>query len=476
MLRTFPLCCGVLLLFVTWPRLAGAARYTMEVAPHRPDGVFKQGEEVAFRIVVFRDGRPLIGQQVSYTITTSDGGQIAAGSGAIGAKPLIAKAKVDGPAVVTCEASYSTGGINDETSASALVAPELFKPSAPPPDDFDAFWQAQRQLLTSKPAEPTTTPAEAKDAAAILVVEVQLPTLDGVAPPLHGFLARPKDAKPQSLPAILFPQSREARDFVGIPRPSRPPLAGPPMRRPPAGAATTRTAPIGSATSQHTGVAVRAAKLRMLALEFDMDDLPSPFPVPKPGPEAAAAPAAPADRDNHFLRGAILRQMRAIDLLAQQPEWNGKVLIVQGYGVGGGLALAAAGLDQRVSLCVAGAPAMCDLAADAPGRAGWPHSTVTLGGSRAAAPATPDANAKQVARYFDAAYFAARIKCPVVMTIDFDSPVAPPAGVYAAYGSIPADANKQIIRARGGASLKEVQPQIDGIIRKHVTAISAAPR
>ncbi len=66
--------------------------------------------------------------------------------------------------------------------------------------------------------------------------------------------------------------------------------------------------------------------------------------------------------------------MRTIDFLTKQPEWDGKRILVIGESQGGGQALAAAGLDKRVSAVVATVPAMCDwLGPLANHEGGWPQ-------------------------------------------------------------------------------------------------------
>ena len=80
------------------------------------------------------------------------------------------------------------------------------------------------------------------------------------------------------------------------------------------------------------------------------------------------------NRDDFYFRGMYLRLMRTIDFLTKQPEWDGKRILVIGESQGGGQALAAAGLDKRVSAVVAIVPAMCDwLGPLADHEGGWPQ-------------------------------------------------------------------------------------------------------
>ena len=57
------------------------------------------------------------------------------------------------------------------------------------------------------------------------------------------------------------------------------------------------------------------------------------------------------------------------DFLTSQPDWDGKNVIVQGGSQGGALAIVTAGLDKRVTACVANHPALSDMAGYKAGRA-----------------------------------------------------------------------------------------------------------
>jgi cephalosporin-C deacetylase-like acetyl esterase len=57
----------------------------------------------------------------------------------------------------------------------------------------------------------------------------------------------------------------------------------------------------------------------------------------------------------------FLRVIAALDILTDRPEWDGRTLITRGTSQGGAQSLAAAALDPRVTLSVAGVSAMCDL-------------------------------------------------------------------------------------------------------------------
>ena len=67
------------------------------------------------------------------------------------------------------------------------------------------------------------------------------------------------------------------------------------------------------------------------------------------------------DRDSYYYRGAYMDCVRGIDFLSSRGEVDNQRLGAWGFSQGGGLTLATAALDHRVSAAVAGVPWMCSL-------------------------------------------------------------------------------------------------------------------
>ncbi len=118
------------------------------------------------------------------------------------------------------------------------------------------------------------------------------------------------------------------------------------------------------------------------------------------------------------------------DVLTSQPEWDGNELVAEGRSQGGGQAIAAAGLDPRVTFFAAQIPAMCDHTGMVVGRiSGWPRLVSVTGGK-------PDEKSLQAARYFDAVNFARLTKAGAFFTVGFIDVVCQPTSVYAAYNAV----------------------------------------
>ena len=132
------------------------------------------------------------------------------------------------------------------------------------------------------------------------------------------------------------------------------------------------------------------------------------------------------NKDNYYMRRVYLACVRSIDFLTSLPEWDGKNVIVQGGSQGGALALITAGLDTRVTACVANHPALSDMAGYKAGRAGgYPHFFRVAG--------MDTADKLNTMAYYDVVNFARRIKIPTYMTWGYNDDTCPPTTSYIVY-------------------------------------------
>lgn len=263
------------------------------------------------------------------------------------------------------------------------------------PADFDAFWSAQKAALRSKPANLRLTPVTSL-AAGIECFDVQADT--GLGRGLSGYLARPAGAQAKSRPAIVLCHG--------------------------AGVTTSRLS-----------TAVAWAKDGFLALDFNANGLPNG----RPREFYAALQAGELkeyylqgreSRDTMYLRGIFLRLLRALDTVTAQPGWDARHLVALGRSQGGGQALAAGGLDPRVTYVSAEIPTFCDHTGIVAGRInGWPRIIPND-------TAQPDPRVVEAVRYYDAINFAPRIRGRVFVTVGFIDHICPPTGIYAAFNEI----------------------------------------
>ena len=422
-----------LIALLTTSTFAADPAYTVEAAADRSEALYERGEAITFRLALKQGDKAVAGQRLTYKLTKDGIGALGEGSIESAAKPVTVRASLSEPGFVRCDVTYSPPTTKPITvTAAAGIEPEKIAPSLPAPSDFDEFWATQKEILAADPIKPVFKPVDSGDAS-IEAFDVQI----GCPAPgnnVCGYLARPKGAAAKSLPAILYPHSAGVRD----------------------------------SDLKH---AVRGAKLDAIAFDFNAHGLPNGMGAAfyanqyPNGPFKGYSARGMEDRERMYFRGMYMRLLRALDFLTTLPEWDGKVLIVEGSSQGGGQALVAAGLDPRVTLCLASVPAMCNhtglVANQAPG---WPKMLKFDSNGNI------DATAKDVVRYFDAMNFAARIKCPTTVSVGFIDKVCPPTSVLAAYNNIPDGVKKQIVMrpAMGHTFPKDLQDAWDNAIREHV--------
>jgi cephalosporin-C deacetylase len=368
------------------------------VKADRADATYKQGEPVNFVIEVAPNSFVPRDADVTWIINKDGVPPVAPGKGKLVDGKIIATAKLDEPGFLLCRAAY-TDAQKKTVSAlgGAAVDPLLIKPSMPVPDDFEAFWKAQKEKLAAVPMKAKMTPAVVTSTKAE-AFDVQV---DALGAPASGYFARPIGAQPKSLPILLMVHG------AGV-------------------------------VSGNLANAVTWAENGALVMNLNAHGIANGQP-PEYYKELAEGTlkdyrtAGRESRDTIYFLGMFLREVRALDFLCAQPEWDGKTVVVYGSSQGGFQGFAAAGIDDRVSYFAAGVPAGCDHSGVVKGRVnGWPKFVPTLPDGK------PDAKVIEATRYFDNVNFAARTKAKgAFVTVGFIDTTCPPTTVYAAYNALP---------------------------------------
>ena len=279
----------------------------------------------------------------------------------------------------------------------ALVEPEKLRPGMKRPDDFDQFWDAQREILNKVPMKAVLTEVEPAppQKGKFRCYDVQVTCAGDM--PVSGYLSVPCDAKEKSLPAVV--------SFHGA-----------------------------GVYSSNKSINPEPA----LYLDVNSHGIPNGKPKDYYRKMAKVLGAywhrGADDRETFYFRGMFFRVMRALDYIKSRPEWNGKVLIVTGSSMGGAQSLAAAGLDSQVTHCIVSVPALMDHGgslAEIPRKPGWP----TLFDARRK---TPIPGRVKTAPYYDNVFFVDRMKCNVYLSAGLNDFVCCPTSIYVLYNRLPA--------------------------------------
>ncbi|MBN2295138.1 MAG: acetylxylan esterase [Pirellulales bacterium] len=398
------------LLCLMLPAVALAASVKLDVNTEHPNAIYKMGEDVKFIVSISSDKKPVTTGTVRYVLNEDGLNKLGEGKVELGTKPAVITGRMAKPGFLRCTVYYRPKTVDGKKApgaataiAGAAISPEKIEPSMPVPDDFDEFWAARKKEVADMPMEPKLTPVDS-GSPKMECFDVQINCPGGA--PVSGYFGRPKDAKPKSLPAILWVHG------AGV-------------------------------CSSRLGNAQKAMRLGMLSMDINAHGIPNGKPASYYTNLSNTdlqnyRHRGREDRNKVYFVGMFMRLIRAIDFLTAQPQWDGKTMIVVGHSQGGGQALAAGGLDDRVTFIASGVPAICDHSGGAIGRiAGWPKIVPNGPDGK------PEPKALQACRYIDCVNLASRAKADAIMSVGFIDATCPATTCYAAYNQL--QGKKQVI-------------------------------
>ncbi len=255
------------------------------------------------------------------------------------------------------------------------------------PADFDSFWAAQKAQLNSIPIDPELTLIETTPQ--YIGYRINLASIDNRR--VYGYLTVPIKAGPY--PAVLT--------------------------LPPAGDNAGIAEPVPIFSQNYDAISM---SISIHNVEPDEVDPNSGFPN------------NPSVREEYFYRSAILAAVRSVDYIFSRPDFDGQSMAVTGNSQGGGLTLALAGIDDRVSVISVANPAFCEHAAFKYSRAsGFPYFNIIAAVSN---PENIDEDVFEASKYYDAKYFAQRINVPCLVTSGYKDVICPSSSVFAAINQL----------------------------------------
>ncbi len=371
--------------------------------PDHADWVYTAGEDATVDVQLYKYGVPVDGATVEYSI----GGDMmpADSKGAVtlkNGKAKVALGTMKTPGFRDCVLTAVLDGEKYTHHVKVGFSPEKIEPYTEMPADFNDFWNENLRELEKVPLQYTMTPApqyttDKMDCRLVNLVT----TAQGQS--IYGYLFIPKNASPGSCPIVLCPPGAGIKTI-------KEPL---------------RHRYYGENGCIRFETEIHGLNPEMTEKEFK--EISKAFS----GRENGYLQNGLDNKDNYYMKRVYLGLVRAIDFLTSLPEWDGQNVAVQGGSQGGALAIVAAGLDPRVTACVANHPALSDMAGYKAGRAGgYPHFFRTPGMD------TPEKISTMA--YYDVVNFARKVKCPVYMTWGYNDNTCPPTTSYAVYNVITA--------------------------------------
>ncbi len=361
--------------------------------PDHADWLYETGEKAKVEVQFYKYGIPQDGLEVAYEI----GGDMmpADKSGTVTLKngrAVISMGTMNQPGFLDCRLSATVNGKKYKHHVKIGFSPEKLQPYTKLPADFNTFWEKNLAEAAKCPMKYTIEPAPeySSEKSDCYLIKLQCFRPGSY---IYGYLTRPKAAG--NYPVVLCP--------------------------PGAGVKTIKD------PKRH----IYYADEGCIRLEMEIHGL-NPTMSAEEFKEISSAFGnylvnGIDNRDNYYMKKVYLACVRAVDYLTSLPDWDGKNVIVQGGSQGGALALVTAGLDKRVTACVANHPALSDMAGYKAGRAGgYPHLFKNYQGMD-----TPEKI--NTLAYYDVVNFAKQIKVPVYMTWGYNDNTCPPTTSYIVY-------------------------------------------
>ena len=362
------------------------------ITPANTTGIYRLGEAASWNIAL-KAGTSATG--LTYTVKSGGLTVVDSGSLALSKGQAVISETATKPDWLLLEIAGKDGtGASFTAGGGALFSPEKITVSAPPPADFDAFWQARLDELAQVPMNPVLT-SKPSGVAGVDYDLIQMDNIRGTH--IEGQLARPTTGT--KFPALLIVQ------WAGV-------------------------------YSLDPSTVTWRAQQGWLALNIQAHDIhavdtASYYTAEANGPLANYWAQGNEDPNTSYFLRMYLACYRAVDYLASRPDWNGKVLVVTGASQGGLQTLLSASINPKVTAAVADVPAGCDQTGPDVGRSpGWPqwYYQTYLG--------QDPAKVKAASRYYDICNFVSKIRCPVLIGTGLDDTTVPCIGVYAAFNQI----------------------------------------
>ena len=399
---------------------------------NHPDCLYRIGEEAVFTVTV-TNGPGVKVSEGTLQVTMDDWCRHTLTKETVDlakTNPFVVRGKLTEPGFIRL--SVKGGGVEKPFLRGVAFVPEHIRAAGECPEDFDAFWRdAQAKLEAEVPLDPRLEYRPDRSTKAYDFWRVSFATVGGKR--VWGFMSVPKDKS-----KAPFPVSFE----------------------------------VASAGEGKWTMDMASGSPDRIRMYFTVHYFEPPATVPellvirkglseelkaKYGVASYSAAGIAVSREDYYFYPSILGINRAVNWLWNRDDVDRTRFNYTGGSQGGGFGLYLCGLNPKFTSAVLNVPAICDTLGSLEGRiCGFPYVLeMNRTKDRAAA-------ALRNAPYFNGAFFASRIRCPIRFIIGFIDEICPPPGIYAAYNNL-ASKDKGIVHGlvRGHGGWPEGRPAHD---------------
>lgn len=376
--------------------------YLWLTVPDHADWLYQTGENAKVEVSFCKYGIPRDGE-LKYSISNDmlqpdKHGSVKLKNG----RAVINMGTKKTPGFRDMKLSVSLDGKTYEHHIKVGFSVDKIKPYTQEPQDFRSFWQKNVEELKQVPMSYTKELYKdyCTDKIDCYLVKLQI---DNMGHSMYGFLFYPKNAQPGKHPVVLCP--------------------------PGAGIKTIKD-PMRNKYYAENGFVRFEVEIHGLDPRISSEifgEISRAFNDRNGGYLANGL----ENKDIYYMKHVYVGLVRCVDFLTSLPEWDGKNVAVQGGSQGGALAIIAAGLDNRVTQCVANHPALSDMAGYAAkgGTGGYPHFCRQP-------QILSNKDCLNTLAYFDVVNFARYVKAPTYLTWGYNDVTCPPTTSYAVWNTL----------------------------------------
>jgi cephalosporin-C deacetylase len=366
-----------ILLFISCLFYANNLMSQLSVSPNKLLAHYEVGDTAYFKVKKAQSGT--IAYQIKYALS-SFLPPLSIGAAQVSGDSAVIQFIASEPLMVSCVVTQN--GL--EASTVVAFSPEKLKASESEPIDFQAFWASRKAELAAISMSPQIT--FMRQTAYTKTYSFNIGIVDGRR--AYGYISIPIGTG--TFPAII--------------------------QIPPYGS-------VPNIVSDDATIAERAGAISVFLNIHNNTPTSS-------GPDEYLAQGLLTPQ-NYYLKYGILGIIRTIDYLQTRADFNGQVGII-GKSQGGGLALLAAGIDNRISLLVAAYPAFCNQSGLKYGKpSGFPNFYRMAQGIN-----LPPDSVLLTVKYYDPSYAAKYFKGASMTMIAYNDNICLPATAFSAYNAL----------------------------------------